>query len=254
VKKVFEKVEGIIIRTTDYSETHKIVSIFTKERGKIGLVARGAKKPRSRMAALTQPFIYGSFIYQTGKNLGTLQQGEILYSMREIREDIIKTAYASYLADLTDKILEQNKPESFLWDELLHTLKRIAEDEEPEIITMVYEMKMFEKGGFAPDLKSCANCGNRNNLTHFSVQEAGLLCHLCNHLDLNAVFLNERLIKILQVIRYASIHRIGKINMKDENKKMLRNMLNDYYDKYGSLYLKSRKFLQQLDIFEMDSP
>ena len=58
---MLQKCEGIILRTTDYGETNKIVSLFTRELGKYGVMAKGAKKTKSRLAAITQPFTYGIF-------------------------------------------------------------------------------------------------------------------------------------------------------------------------------------------------
>lgn len=58
------KCEGIVLRTNDYGETNKIVTLLTREHGKIGVMARGAKKPNSRLSAVSQPFLYGSFLMQ----------------------------------------------------------------------------------------------------------------------------------------------------------------------------------------------
>ena len=85
---MFQKVEGIVIRTTDYGETNKIVTIYSREFGKVSAMARGAKKPKSRLAAISQLMTHGHFLIQMGSGLGTLQQGEIISSMKEIREDI----------------------------------------------------------------------------------------------------------------------------------------------------------------------
>ncbi|MGE0992705.1 DNA repair protein RecO, partial [Bacillus sp. GMa5/2] len=75
---MFQKVEGIVIRTTDYGETNKIVTIFSRELGKISAMARGAKKPKSRLASVSQLMTHGHFLIQMGSGLGTLQQGEII--------------------------------------------------------------------------------------------------------------------------------------------------------------------------------
>ncbi|SET63674.1 DNA replication and repair protein RecO [Salinibacillus kushneri] len=245
-----EKVEGMVIRTQDYGETHKIVTLFTKEKGKIGLMARGAKKPKSQMAAITQPFVYGEFLIQPSRNLGTLYQGEITHFMRRIREDIVKTAHAAYLAELTDKILENQVPDLFLYEQFVHTFERMQNEENPEILSMVYELKVFEKGGFAPELNQCVNCGRKEGITHFSVQEGGLLCYVCSSVDSHALPLNEALFKLLRTIRYVKIERIGNISIKEENRKKIRQILDAYYDYYGGFYIKSRKFLKQLDQFE----
>src|SRR5690625_3738160 len=98
---MLEKVEGIIIRTQDYGETHVIATMMTDKLGKIGVIARGAKKPKSRMSAIAQMFIHGQYLVRTGKGLGVLVQGEVIESHRRIREDIFLTAYTSYIAELT---------------------------------------------------------------------------------------------------------------------------------------------------------
>ena len=79
---MLQKCEGIVLRTTDYGETNKIVTLYTREWGKIGVMARGAKKPKSRLSAITQPFTYGYFLLQKGSGLGNLQQGEIIAPLR----------------------------------------------------------------------------------------------------------------------------------------------------------------------------
>src|SRR5690625_5141437 len=126
---MLEPVEGIIIRTNDYAETNKIVTIFTERYGIVSGVARGAKKPKSRMAAVTQPFINGDLFMRLSTGLGTIQQGEAFNSFRKIREDIIKTAYASYISELIIKLLNEKDPQPALYREILTSLARMAEDE-----------------------------------------------------------------------------------------------------------------------------
>lgn len=104
---MLEKIDGIIIKTRDYGETHKLVTILSKNIGKFTALARGAKKPKSRMAAVIQPFIRAQLFVYVNQGLSTIQQGEIVNSFRPIREDIVKTAYAAYMTELTDKLLDE---------------------------------------------------------------------------------------------------------------------------------------------------
>ena len=76
------------LRSIPYGESNKIVTLFTREAGKLTAMARGAKKPTSRLAAVTQPFTHGSFLIRKGRGMGTLEQGEQIDSMRPIREDL----------------------------------------------------------------------------------------------------------------------------------------------------------------------
>ena len=87
------KCEGIVIRTVDYGESAKIVTVYTKEIGKITLMARGAKKPLSKLTGITQMFHHGIYLFHAGSGMGTLQQGESIRRYRKIHEDIFLTAY-----------------------------------------------------------------------------------------------------------------------------------------------------------------
>src|SRR5699024_3331908 len=128
----------------------------------------------------TQPFIHGEFlIYMNPKGLSTIQQGDVIDSLRSIREDIIKTACASYISELTDKLMDTYQPDYYIYDQFLQSMEWISADKEIEIAVMMYELKLFKKGGFAPVVDQCARCGDHNPLTAFSITEGGLLCHQC---------------------------------------------------------------------------
>lgn len=246
---MFEKLEGTILRTQDYGETHKIVTLFTREKGKIACIARGAKKPKSRMASITQPFIHGMFLVQGGKGLGTMQQGEVILSFRKIREDIVKTAYASYLAELTEKTLDQQKIESYIYQQFFFSLQAIEADKDPDIIMIMYELKIFRKAGFAPVLHQCVRCARTENTYAFSIQEGGFLCSRCKLVDERSVQLSEKLTKLLQIFSQVDLQQIGAISVKKENKELLKQLIEAYYEHYGSFYLKSKKFLKQINVF-----
>jgi DNA repair protein RecO (recombination protein O) len=245
---VLEKLDGIVVKAKDYGESHKIITVYSKRIGKFTALAKGAKKPKSRMAAVTQPFIYAQFFVYLNKGLSTIQQGEIIESFRPIREDIIKTAYASYIMELTDKLLDAQAPDINLFEQLYGTLNWIADHEAAEVPIMMYELKLFKKGGFAPTVNECSNCKSKELPFAFSIAEGGFLCRRCVHLDENAIPLPESLTKILYLFLNVGLERVGNISIKPENLKLLRCILDAYYDQYGGYYLKSRKFLKQLDL------
>lgn len=245
---MLEKINGIIIRTQDYGETHKLVTIISKKIGKFTALARGAKKSKSRMAAVTQPFIHAQFFVYVNSGLSTIQQGEMIYSFRAIREDIIKTAYTAYITELTDKLMDSQSPDIYLFDQLYQTMRWIEENEEADIPLMMYELKLYNKGGFAPTVDKCANCGSKEAPFSFSIAEGGLLCRQCMNIDMQAISLPSAVVKFLHVFSNVPLERVGTISVKPENKDMLRKILDAYYDQYGGYYLKSRKFLNQLDL------
>ncbi|WP_066192920.1 MULTISPECIES: DNA repair protein RecO [Gracilibacillus] len=243
---MLEKVEGFILKTQDYGETHKIVTILSPTLGKLGAIARGAKKTKSRMAAITQPFIHGSFLIQSGSNLATIQQGEVLSSFRKIREDIFKTAYMSYIAELTDKLIDQRKYSAYMYSQLLHTVERLNEGQDPEVLAMMYEWKMYKESGIAPVVTQCVSCGTTDDLKAFSVSNGGLLCKRCVHIDPHAIPVPEQVVKLMKLFLWIEIERVGDISVKPENKRILQFVMDQYYETYGGYTIKSKRFLKQM--------
>lgn len=244
---MFEKTEGIVIRTLDYKETHKIVTLFTKRFGKIGVIAQGVKKPRSRNGAIIQMFIQGDYLLRVGKGLGTLQQGDVIHSFRKVREDLFKTAYASYVTELTYRVIEERVTLPYIYDQLLLTLTAIEQDKDPAIIAMMYEMKLYPLIGIKPLLEHCLACGSTSNLTYFSVGDGGTLCTSCGIKDAYSLKLNEQVIKLLRIFSEVDLKRVENISVKEENKQLLNQVLKAYFEHHSGIFLKSRRFLDQID-------
>lgn len=247
---MLKTIEGIVVRTQDYGETHKIITIYSKELGKVSAICRGANKAKSKLASLAQPFVKANFLIYLSKGLSTVQQGEILNSFRLIREDIVKTAYAAYLVELTMLLSEDRERNLYLYNQLDFTLKWINEESELMVPIFMLELKLFKRGGFAPVINCCARCGNENDLTSFSVKEGGLLCVVCFNTDDYATQLSSNVIKLLPVFMNVGLEQIGTINMKKENIQLLRKIFDNYYDVYGSYRLKSKRFLEQINRLE----
>ncbi|HHY21432.1 MAG TPA: DNA repair protein RecO [Bacilli bacterium] len=244
---MLQKVEGIVIRTTDYGESNKIVTLFTRENGKIGMMARGAKKPKSRLVAVSQLFVYGMFLMQKSSGLATLQQGEIIDSFRDIREDLMLTAYCSYVVELTDRLTENGQRNPFLFELLYQTLHFMNEGVDPQILTRIFEVKMLQVAGIAPQLDRCACCHQTEGEFAFSFKEGGFICHRCYHLDPHHLKISQATAKLLRLFAYLDLKRLGQISVKKETKEELKQVLTTYYDHYSGLSLKSRRFLEQVE-------
>ena len=215
---MLQKCEGIVLRTTDYGETNKIVTLYTREWGKIGVMARGAKKPKSRLSAITQPFTYGFFLLQNGRGLGNMQQGEIITPLRAIKEDIFLTAYASYVVELTDKSTDEKKTNPFIFELLYQTLTYLNEGYDPEILKNIYEMKMLPVLGLYPILNQCAVCGDKEGQFSFSIREGGIICHRCLTKDPYHLKISSATIKLLRIFYFFDLNRLGNISVKVGNK------------------------------------
>lgn len=247
---MLKQLEGIVLKSRNYGETHKIITIFTRQLGKISAISKGASKPKSRLSSVSQVFIQCDFLIYISKGLSTVQQGQMIQSFRHIREDIVKTAYAAYLIELTDKILESKEPDPFIYDQLIKTLTWINDKEDFMIPMMMYELKIYKKGGFAPVVDHCVNCNRNEYPFRFSIHEGGLLCRHCMQLDQYAIKLENAMVKLLPILESVGLERVGNISVKPNNQNVLRTILDQYYDTYGGFTLKSKKFLSQINLLK----
>lgn len=236
------KVKGIIISESNYSETSKLLNIFTKEYGIIGVIAKGAKRLKSNLRSVTSKLTYAEFQinYKEGK-LSNLICADVINPFVEIRKDLLKISYASFLLELTSQVMKQTS-EKEIFDLLEATLLKIEEGYDPIIITNILELKYLDYLGIKPELNSCAVCGSTKVLT-VSTNKGGFVCNNCHT---NEKIVDKKTIQILRMLYYVDISKISKISLNNNTKEEIDNFINEYYDKYTGLYLKSKKFLKSI--------
>ena len=236
------KVKGIIISENNYSETSKLLNIFTKEYGIIGVIAKGAKRLKSNLRSVTSKLTYADFQinYKEGK-LSNLICADVINPFVEIRKDLLKISYASFLLELTSQVMKQTS-EKEIFDLLEATLLKIEEGFDPIIITNILELKYLDYLGIKPELNSCSVCGSTKILT-VSTNKGGFVCSNCHT---NEKIVDKKTIQILRMLYYVDISKISKISLNNNTKEEIDNFINEYYDKYTGLYLKSKKFLKSI--------
>lgn len=214
-------------------------------------MARGAKKTRSRLSSLCQPFTHGHYLFflANPKSMGTLSQGEIINPFRYLRSNLTQTAYAAYFAELVDRLTDDGEKNEYLFDLILTMYRYLEEEKDPDILARIFELKMLTIGGYRPQLNQCLGCGNQESRFTFSVKEGGFLCQDCQHLDPKSLVLSPASIKLLRLFYYLDHQRLGKIDVKESTKQELRTALWRFMDHHTPLVLKSRAFLEQMDGF-----
>lgn len=244
---MIHKVEGIIIRTIDYGEGDKILTLYTKEMGKVAVMAKGARKTKSRLSAVSQLFSYGYFVFYHGGGIGSLTSGDIVQSFRRIHENIVKTGWAAYIVELLDKSTEEKSSHPFLFYLLHAALTHMSEDKDPEIVTRIFEMQLLNEIGIKPQLEQCSLCESQNHtFVAFSTREGGFLCDTCLNKDEQAIILSQASVRLLQLFVKLDITKLGRIEVKETTRKQLNNVMRSFIDTYVCVSLKSRNFLDQI--------
>jgi DNA repair protein RecO (recombination protein O) len=241
------RVEGIVIRSMDYGEGNKIVTLFTREIGKVGVMARGAKKLKSRHAAATQLFTYGIYSFYKNGQLGSLNSADIEDAHQKLREDLHLSAYSAYLMELIDRTVGDQETNEALFEQLKATLNALREGKDPAILLHIIEMKALALAGYMPELSSCVSCGNAAGEMVISARLGGVLCNNCKRQDPAAITAGEGAVKLLRLFQRMDIRRLGKTEVKLETKAQLKASMRALMDAYFDVRWKSRSFLDQME-------
>lgn len=238
-----EEVEGIVVSETNYSETSKILNVITKEHGLIGIISKGCRSLKSPLRSASAKLTYGKFMiyYKEGK-LSTLTEVNIINPFKNLKKDITKISYASYLLELAEQVYKQNNSDDIL-NLLIEALTKIDEAFDPLVIMDILELKYLDYLGVMPVIDSCAVCGKKENIVTLSSYKGGYLCKDCYT---NEKMVSEKTIKLIRMFYYVDISKISKLELSQQAKNEINIFLNDYYDRYTGLYLKSKKFIRDL--------
>ncbi|WP_019422488.1 DNA repair protein RecO [Paenibacillus sp. OSY-SE] len=246
------RVEGIVIRSMDYGEGNKIITLCTKSHGKAGVLVRGAKKVRSRHAAATQLFTLGEYVFFRGMgHIGTLNACEIIEGHHKLREQLHLAAYASYVAELVDKALHDEEAGGVMFDQLLAYLRALDEGKDAQVTTHLFEMKLLQRTGVAPELHTCVVCGREDGIAGFGWRLGGAICQRCKPKEHANFIANLSILALLQRFEQTDLRRLGNVTLKPETKLQLRACMRGYIDTHVGVRLKSLKFLEQMEKYDL---
>lgn len=240
-----ECVEGLILSETNYSESSKILNIFTKEHGKIGVLSKGCRNLKSKLRGVSRKLVYGFFhIYYKENGLSTLISVDVLDPLKEIMTDLTKISYVSYLLELVEQVIKQAEDDKEIYSMLISTILKIEEGFSPEILTNILELKLLDSLGVRPMIDGCAYCGSDKLIVTLNSSSGGFVCQNCYH---NEKIVDHKTIKLIRMFYYLDISKISKLSVSKEIKKELQEFIDDYYDRYTGLYLRSKQFLKNLN-------
>lgn len=238
-------VDGICLSETNYSESSKILNVYTKEYGMIGILSKSCRNIRSKLRGVSRKLIYGTYhIYYKENGLSTLIGVDIKNGYLKTTMDLERVAYASYLIDLTYQVVKQ-EPDECVLDLLVATLGKMEEGMDVVTLTSIYEVKMLAHLGVLPSLDGCAVCGNTTNVVTISSDKGGLICGSCFQSGVDRI-VSSTTIKLLRMYYYVDISKITKIEVNEESEKEIDTFLEEYYDKYTGVITKSKRMLKDV--------
>jgi DNA repair protein RecO (recombination protein O) len=247
-KMALYRTEAIVLRHCNMGEADRIITLLSREYGKIRAVARGVKRPRNRLIGGTQIFTYSEFLIFEGKNLDNISQCEIKESFFKIRDDLEKLTYASYMAELINEFLPEREKNEEVFFLFLKTLHWILKGNDIELIARFFEMKLLLLIGLLPYMESCVYCGGslEEGEIYFNASMGGAVCSRCFRMGQESMQIERgtlKLMRSLAVIKFEQLALIKtSLNLKQELERVMRSYITYHLEKK----LKSLEFLNKV--------
>jgi len=239
-----ESFEGIILSETNYSESSKILNVLTLEHGLIGIMSKGCRNMKSKLRGVSRKLIYGTFhVYYKENGVSTLIGVDLISSFSKTLMDLEKISYASFMIDLVLQVVKQNDDRE-IFNLLKSSLLKLEDGFSPIVLTNILELKLLYYLGVSPCIDCCSLCGSEKAIVSLSSDDGGYVCKNCYT---NQVLSDEKTIKMIRLYYYIDINNIKKLDVSDEITKEISRFLNDYYDRYTGLYIKSKDFIRRVN-------
>lgn len=185
--------QAVVLRHRDLGEKDRVITLLSPERGKLSAIAKGARQTKSKLAAVTQPFVLARFFLAHGRNFDIVTQTVIEDAFVHIATDLLKTAWATYLCELCD-VLPENLPDEELFEAItlaLGHLDKAGGRSEVELVGRWFETRFLSVLGYNPVIGRCVACGTKISipsadaatLVAFSPARGGTLCGACGGAD-----------------------------------------------------------------------
>ena len=238
------KVNGIVILENNVNDFDKMLTILTPNLGKISCSAKGARRPKSQLMSGTQYLCFGEYFLFKGSDTYTINSCETIELFYNIRTDIDRLTYASYITKIINDVTTENQNSYNTLKLYLNTLYMISEsNKDLELITSIFKLRILKILGFLPNTKECVSCKKKENLNYFSIRDNGFKCDSCSKADSSCIKMSEATQNAIKYIMYADQKKIFSFDISDEGKKELEIISRIYLNEKLEKEYKFEKFV-----------
>ena len=211
--------QAINLKNYPLNDNDSIVVMFSKTKGLISAVAKGSKRPKSKLGARIQMFIANKLMLLEGKNLDTIAEAQSLNTFSKIRYDLDKLSYSMYIAEVVNNFCSKqfNKDENYeeIYNLIFSTYENIANSNSKKDIlfnSLKFQIKIMAILGWGLDFNYCSICQKKiEDDSYFSFSEGDFLCRECSKNSFSQrVRINHKICEFLSVLEKTDINQKTK--------------------------------------------
>lgn len=249
---------GIILKRKDFRENDGSFLIYTKDRGVIDAVAKGARKIKSKLSPHLSYFSLVDLMIAKGKNFNQIAGAMMIKDFSGIKSDLFKIILASYCIEVLGQLVKSDHKDKQIWkliNDILGLInnkpaKSDLEKKQLEVLVRAFALKLMSELGYNPELENCVLCKNKiipsGNI--FSMQQGGLICGECH--KRNKIYGSENpaistnAIKALRLIIKEDLEKFSKLKMNPDLIKEITKIIDSFLATHLDWELKTIKWFK----------
>lgn len=228
------KTKAIVLGYHSLGEVDRIVAFHTEDFGKIRAVARGARRVKSRLCGRLEILTFGMLVFyeRAGKDLHVVNSFDVIEPFQALREDLLKMAYSSYLAELIQQVELTGDLSASTFNLMLEAMSMMKTTDDPEVLVRAFEVRFLNDAGFSPRLDSCLRCsrdvGGSTKLK-FDIAGGGVLCGECESGDdAHVVLISRGTVELMKRMQRAPLKLMSRLRVLDTSRRELREVLTRF--------------------------
>lgn len=243
---------AIVLRRINLGEKDRILTIYTKEHGKLSAVAKGARRPGSKLGGTSEPFTYSKMFLSTGRELDVLTQAEIKESFPNVKGQMATIAYGIYLLELVSHFVDERQPNPELFNTLLSSMYILESGADPEVTARYFELHLLIMMGYEPHFERCLRCGrlpDREKIA-FSPALGGIVCRECGPLPEDAITVPSAIVSYVKALTRLEPQKIKDFKMPPGARRDLAHILRWHIRYRLGSEIKSVDFIRAIECIE----
>jgi DNA repair protein RecO (recombination protein O) len=242
------RTEAIVLRRTDFGEADRLLTAFTPARGKLKLIAKGARKPSSRKSGHVELFTRGLFLVAVGRELDIVTQAETLDPFLPLREDLLRTTYAYYVAELADAFTAERDENRLLFDLLDEAFGSLCTARDLALAARYYDLHLLGLVGYQPQLFVCGGCKEllQPETNYLSPADGGVFCPRCAHDRAGAAAVSVSALKVMRFLQTREWETCRLLRLSASTHAEVERAMSSHITYHLERKLKSVDFLHRL--------
>jgi DNA repair protein RecO (recombination protein O) len=227
------KTEAIVLKHINLGEADKILTLYTPNLGKLSAIAKGVRRPKSKMGGHLELLTHCSLMLARGRNLDIITQSEAISSFLPLRDDLWRASLALYTTELVAQFTAEHVESYPIYKLLLNTLYRLCETNNGELTLRYFELNLLTHVGYKPELHHCVGCKSPLEPTanSFSASGGGMLCPACREKEPLSQTISLNALKVMRLLQQGDYQRAIRVRINQELSGELESLLR-YYIKY----------------------